>query len=149
MLYVARGVALLISDGETFPNLGGTPRARQHRLHLRSARTVLGVPTPDLADGRCSRPSARSSPATPFGRLVYAIGGNERAALLAGVRVSRGQVARLHDLGRLRRAGRPDHRLPAGRRASGAGETFELNAIAAVVIGGTSLMGGRGTSAAR
>jgi erythritol transport system permease protein len=82
---------------------------------------------------------------TPFGRQVYAIGGNERAALLAGVRVNQvklgvyvisGMCAAL--VGLIVAA-----QLGASHPATG--ETFELNAIAAVVLGGTSLMGGRGT----
>jgi len=82
---------------------------------------------------------------TPFGRQVYAVGGNERAALLAGVRVARvrlwvyvisGFTAALVGL-------IIASQLGAAHPATG--ETFELNAIAAVVLGGTSLMGGRGT----
>ena len=82
---------------------------------------------------------------TQFGRHVYAVGGSERAALLAGVRVNRvkflvyvisGFCAAL--VGVIIAS-----QLAAAHPA--AGETFELNAIAAVVLGGTSLMGGRGT----
>lgn len=82
---------------------------------------------------------------TRFGRYVYAIGGNEEAARLSGISVSRiktriyalcGMLAGLSGM------------LLATRVASGdpkSGELLELNAIAAVVLGGTSLMGGRGT----
>jgi erythritol transport system permease protein len=73
------------------------------------------------------------------------VGGNERAALLAGVRVHRvkfavyvvsGFCAALVGLV-------VASQLAAAHPATGT--TFELNAIAAVVLGGTSLMGGRGT----
>jgi ribose/xylose/arabinose/galactoside ABC-type transport system permease subunit len=82
---------------------------------------------------------------TRFGRYVYAIGGNEEAARLAGVSVGTvktlvyvisGALAAVAGL------------LLMARFSSGSPQTgtgFELNAIAAVVVGGTSLMGGRGT----
>jgi erythritol transport system permease protein len=82
---------------------------------------------------------------TPFGRRVYAVGGNERAAELSGVRVPRikflvyvisGICAAT--VGLIIAA-----QLAAAHPATG--ETFELNAIAAVVLGGTSLSGGRGS----
>jgi ribose/xylose/arabinose/galactoside ABC-type transport system permease subunit len=82
---------------------------------------------------------------TKFGRYVYAIGGNEEAARLAGVPVWRVKITVYAISGYLAalagilyvaqyRQGKPD-----------AGMGLELDAIAAVVIGGTSLMGGRGS----
>lgn len=84
---------------------------------------------------------------TPFGRYVYAIGGNEEAARLSGIGVGRVKIAVYAISGLLAgiaailyvaqyRQGKPD-----------AGAGLELDAIAAVVIGGTSLMGGRGSLA--
>ncbi len=81
---------------------------------------------------------------TSFGRYVYSIGGNEEAARLSGVDVARVKIATYAISGMLAgvaavlyvaqyRQGKPD-----------AGAGLELDAIAAVVIGGTSLMGGRG-----
>ena len=82
---------------------------------------------------------------TRFGRAVYAIGGNEQAARLSGINVGRvkfwvyvicGALAGVAGL------------LLAGRIGAGdpkSGMSYELNAIAAVVLGGTSLMGGVGT----
>ena len=81
---------------------------------------------------------------TPFGRYVYAIGGNEEAARLSGINVGRVKIVTYAISGMLAgiaavlfvaqyRQGKPD-----------AGAGLELDAIAAVVIGGTSLMGGRG-----
>lgn len=81
---------------------------------------------------------------TRFGRHVYAVGGNEEAARLSGVSVARTKtmvyvmVSALAGLAGI---------LQAARLGSGdpdAGNLFELNAIAAVVLGGTSLLGGRG-----
>ena len=84
---------------------------------------------------------------TAFGRYVYAIGGNEEAARLSGIDVARTKIATYAISGMLAgvaavlfvaqyRQGKPD-----------AGAGLELDAIAAVVIGGTSLMGGRGRMA--
>jgi ribose transport system permease protein len=82
---------------------------------------------------------------TPFGRHVFAVGGNRDAAWLSGVRVDRVLVTVyvLCGLG----AGIAGV-LVASRLNSGyprAGELYELDAVAAVVVGGTSLFGGRGS----
>jgi simple sugar transport system permease protein len=82
---------------------------------------------------------------TSFGRYIYAIGGNEQAARLAGIRVDQIKTAVYAIAGMLAslagvlytaqyRQGKPD-----------AGTGAELDAIAAVVIGGTNLMGGKGS----
>jgi ribose transport system permease protein len=82
---------------------------------------------------------------TRFGRYVYAVGGNERAALLSGLPVARVKLAVYTIGGAL--AGATGlvltSRLDAGDPATGIG--YELDSIAAVVIGGTSLSGGRGS----
>lgn len=82
---------------------------------------------------------------TPFGRHVYALGGNRDAAWLAGVRVVRVLLAAYVICGA--GAGLAGV-LVASRLSAGyprAGELYELDAIAAVVVGGTSLYGGRGS----
>jgi ribose transport system permease protein len=82
---------------------------------------------------------------TPFGRHVYAVGGNPDAAWLSGVRVARVQMAVFTLCGAT--AGIAGV-LVASRLHVGyprAGEFSELDAIAAVVVGGTSLFGGRGS----
>ena len=82
---------------------------------------------------------------TPLGRHVYAVGGNERAARLAGIRVPRVKLftylasSLCAAIVGLIIASQLEAAHPA------TGESFELNAIAAVVLGGTSLMGGRGS----
>ena len=82
---------------------------------------------------------------TKFGRYVYAVGGNKEAARLAGINTNTvllqvyiisGLLASLSGI------------LLASRMNSGqpnSGQMYELDVIAAVVVGGTSLMGGRGT----
>ena len=82
---------------------------------------------------------------TPLGRHVYAVGGNLQAAWLAGVRVTRIQMTVYATSGLA--AGLAGV-LVASRLNAGyprAGEYYELDAIAAVVVGGTSLFGGRGS----
>jgi ribose/xylose/arabinose/galactoside ABC-type transport system permease subunit len=82
---------------------------------------------------------------TPFGRHVYATGGNRDAAWLSGVRVDRVlvNVYVLCGFGAGLAGVLVASRLSAGYPR--AGELYELDAIAAVVVGGTSLMGGRGS----
>lgn len=82
---------------------------------------------------------------TPFGRHVYATGGNREAAWLAGIRVDR-VLLRVYGLCGLS-AGLAGV-LVASRLNAGypkAGEFYELDAVTAVVVGGTSLFGGRGS----
>jgi ribose/xylose/arabinose/galactoside ABC-type transport system permease subunit len=82
---------------------------------------------------------------TIFGRGIYAIGGNENAARLSGIRVDLIKVAVFVISGLCASLGALilTARLNSGQPQSGTG--YELDAIAAVVIGGTSLAGGRGT----
>jgi len=82
---------------------------------------------------------------TRFGRYVYAIGGNEEASRLSGVRVSRVKIA-VYAISGLTAAISGiilTSRLSSAQPTAGAG--YELDAIAAVVLGGTSLAGGVGT----
>lgn len=81
---------------------------------------------------------------TTFGRRVYAIGGNEEASILSGIRADRIKIwvysitGLLSALAGIILASRLDSAQPT------AGTAYELDAIAAVVLGGTSLSGGRG-----
>ena len=83
---------------------------------------------------------------TPFGRYVYAIGSNERAARLSGIPVERvklliyvlmGALVSLTAVIQIARIGSMDY--------ANAGSGYEMDAIAAVVVGGTSMSGGRGS----
>jgi ribose transport system permease protein len=82
---------------------------------------------------------------TRFGRHVYAVGGNETAARLSGVNINRTKIAVFVLAGLLAGFAGP---IDAAYSASAdplAGQSYELDAIAAAVIGGTSLAGGRGS----
>jgi len=82
---------------------------------------------------------------TVFGRLIYAIGNNEEAVRLAGHSVRGHKIAAFVICGAMVGVGAVIYmtRLTIASPISGIG--FELNAIAAVIIGGTSLSGGRGS----
>jgi len=81
---------------------------------------------------------------TPFGRHIYAIGGNERVARLSGLRIERSKLLLFGFSGLL--AGVAGLMLVAqgGGSSPGMGDPFLLNSIAAVVMGGTALSGGSG-----
>jgi D-xylose transport system permease protein len=83
---------------------------------------------------------------TRFGRHVFAVGGNAEAARRSGISVTRIRLAVFTLAGTMAAAGGiiAASRLLAVNQSSGSGDVL-LNAIAAAVIGGTSLFGGRGT----
>ena len=143
-LYVARGLALLSSEGRTFPNLGGSEEWGTDTFRAIGSGDFIGIPISIwmlIGTGLVAAYIARR---TPLGRYIYAVGGNERGAALSGVKVDRikffvymfsGLCAALVGL-------IITSQLVAAHPATG--ETFELNAIAAAVLGGTSMSGGRG-----
>jgi erythritol transport system permease protein len=143
-LYVARGAAMLISSGATFPNLVGRADLGNTGFTLLGTGTLLKLPAPIWIMAGLGVVSAFVASRTPFGRRVYAVGDNERAAALVGIRVARVRLA-VYMMSGLCAALTGliiASQLQAAHPATG--ETFELSAIAAVVLGGTSLSGGRG-----
>ena len=143
-LYVARGAALLTSDGATFPNLEGKAEHGTTGFPLLGTMNIVGIPLVIWLLIAVGIAAAYLGLRTPIGRHIYAVGGNERAALLSGVKVARvkmfvymlsGGLAALVGL-------IIASQLEAAHPMTG--ETFELNAIAAAVLGGTSMSGGRG-----
>lgn len=84
---------------------------------------------------------------TAVGRAIYAIGGNEQAALLSGLPVDRIKIGVYIAGGMLAALGGLVEAASVGTIAPQAGDNLELDAIAAVVIGGTSLTGGSGNLA--
>ena len=144
-LYVARGAALLLSDGSTFPNLEGNPALGTTGYAFLGAGYVLHLPVSIWLLAALALVAGYLARSTPLGRQIFAVGGNERAAGLSGIRVNRvklfvymfsGFCAAIVGL-------IISSELMAAHPATG--ETFELNAIAAAVLGGTSMSGGRGT----
>jgi erythritol transport system permease protein len=144
-LYVARGLALLSSDGATFPNLVGKDEYGTTGYGVLGAGTLLGLPVVIWILIAVAFGAAYLARFTPLGRHIFAVGGNERAAALSGIRIARvkmfvymfsGVCAAIVGLV-------VSSELMASHPATG--ESFELNAIAAAVLGGTSMSGGRGT----
>jgi len=82
---------------------------------------------------------------TTFGRYLYAIGGNPDAARLSGINLKRYILAAFCLMGALAGVASILHTARVGSASPDAGTLMELDAIASCVIGGTSLMGGRGT----
>jgi D-xylose transport system permease protein len=82
---------------------------------------------------------------TTFGRYLYAIGGNPDAARLSGINLRRYILAAFCVMGALAGLASILHTARVGSASPDAGNLMELDAIASCVIGGTSLMGGRGT----
>lgn len=147
MMYMARGFAMLRSGGKTFPNLVGDPALHNTGFPILGSGTILGIPLVVWIALVISLIAHYVSRKTPLGRHVYAVGGNEDAAKLSGIRVDRIKVATYMFAGfcsamtGLVLASQ----LVASHPATG--ESYELTAIAAVVLGGTSMSGGRGAVA--
>lgn len=144
-LYIARGAALLLSNGKTFPNLAGQGARGNTGFTRLGQAALLGLPLPVWIMLALFAIAIVIAVKTPLGRHIYAVGGNERAARLAGIRVPRVKIftyvasSLCAALVGLIIASQLEAAHPA------TGTSFELNAIAAVVLGGTSLMGGRGS----
>lgn len=81
---------------------------------------------------------------TPFGRHLYAIGGNRDAAFYAGIPIAQRIVLVFTLMGALAGVAGVVLTARVGAATSDAGRMMELDAIAAAVIGGTSLLGGQG-----
>jgi ribose/xylose/arabinose/galactoside ABC-type transport system permease subunit len=140
MLTAARGLAFLVSGGRSH---GDLPDA----FGVLGRSVPFGIPTPVILLGGVLILGAFLLNRTVYGRHLYAVGGNAEAAWLAGINTTRviwlvylfnGLLVGLGGLTLASRlgAGVPD-----------AGVQYELDVIAACVVGGTSLNGGRGTVA--
>ena len=135
---IGRGLALILSDGRPVSNLSDS-------FNYLGSGTVFGIPFLILifilVFALCSIILSK----TILGRHIYAIGGNEQAARASGINIDRVKLSVYSISGLL--AGLAGillaSRITTGQPNAGAG--FELDAIAAVVIGGTSTAGGRGT----
>jgi D-xylose transport system permease protein len=104
-----------------------------------------GIPLPVLLLLALAAAFSTLANHTPFGRRLYAIGGNREAALYSGVSIDRHVTGVFTLMGLLCGAAGIVLTARVGSATSDAGRLMELDAIAAAVIGGTSLLGGRGT----
>jgi erythritol transport system permease protein len=145
MLYVARGAAGLLNNGNTFPNLVGREELGNTGFSELGTGELFGISWAIWIMIAFALAAWFVTTRTPFGRAVYAVGGNERSAELSGVRVRRTKmlVYMISGFCAATVGLIIASQLVAAHPATGV--FFELNAIAAVVLGGTSLAGGRGT----
>ena len=135
---VARGIGLTYSGGRP---ISGMP----DWINVFGRGSVLGISTPIIIMAVVYLVAWVLLARTPFGRHVYAIGGNEQATRLSGIRVRRIKVW-VYVISGLTTAIAAIvfiSRVSSGQANAGTG--FELDAIAAVVLGGTSISGGRGS----
>ena len=145
VMYVVRGAALLMTNGLTYNNLGRQAGTRQHRLRLarlqpsvrrrRSACVVLAVIA--IMGGIDVEPHGFRPLALRLGRQRA----RRRIVRRAG---EDGTGVRLRLVGRVRRSGGLILSSQLTSAGPTAGNSYELTAIAAVVIGGAALTGGRG-----
>jgi len=137
MMSAARGLTFVYSDGRPIPGLSDS-------FKWIGGGTLLGVPVPVWILLIVFLISTFVLYRTRIGRYVYAVGGNEESAVISGVNVKRVKIfvyaisGLLAGLAGIILTSRVTSGLPQ------AGQSYELDAIAAVVIGGTSLNGGKG-----
>ncbi|EJJ29378.1 ABC transporter permease [Rhizobium sp. CF142] len=145
VLYVARGIALLMTNGLTYNNLGGRPELGNTGFDWLGFNRLAGIPIGVIVLAVLAIICGIVLSRTAFGRWLYASGGNERAADLSGVPVKRVKII-VYVLSGVC-AAIAGLVLSSQLTSAGptAGTTYELTAIAAVVIGGAALTGGRGT----
>jgi len=104
-----------------------------------------GLPLPAVILAAVAYAVSVLSQHTPFGRHLYAIGGNEEAALVSGVAIERTVITAFAIMGAIVALTGLMQTAYAGASTTTVGGLMELDAVAACVIGGTSLRGGRGT----
>ena len=134
---IFRGATLLIAQGK--PISGMSPAFR-----FIGAGMIGPIPFPVILFLGCVIIVGIMLKRTVFGRYIYAIGGNREAALLSGIMVDRVKILTYTILGTLSGLSALilTSRLNSGELVAGQG--YELDVIASVVIGGTSMMGGEG-----
>jgi ribose transport system permease protein len=139
---VLRGAVLVFTHGKPIDSSGAASSAAFNAL---GGGYVLGIPVPVIAAAIVFAACWVTLTQTRFGRYVYAIGGNERVAWLSGVNVTGMKIAVYAISGVLSALAGIilTARLESAQPTAGLG--YELDAIAAAVVGGTSLAGGIGT----
>lgn len=137
-------------DGATSPGIGrilmrGVLPALLILIFIYLMNTQGGIPVPVVVLMAVALAGAFLTRHTTFGRYLYAIGGNPDAARLSGINLRRHILLAFCLMGALVGIASLLHTARVGSASPDAGNLMELDAIAACVIGGTSLMGGRGT----
>lgn len=138
MLTIARGLTMLWTGGFPISGLG-------ENFTILGTGWFLGIPVPVWISGVVVLISIGITNKTKLGRYIYAIGGNENAARLSGINIKRVKIIVYSLAGMLAAVGGLIVTSRLDSAQPNAGMSYELDAIAAVVIGGTSLSGGKGT----
>ncbi|MEO6522176.1 MAG: ribose ABC transporter permease [Mucilaginibacter sp.] len=138
MLTIARGLTLLWTQGFPISVFG-------EKFGYIGTGWFLGIPVPVWISAIVVLTAVVITMKTPLGRYIYAIGGNENAAKLSGINVSKVKIIVYSMAGALAAVGGLIVTSRLDSAQPNAGISYELDAIAAVVIGGTSLSGGKGT----
>lgn len=138
MMISARGLALILSDGKPVTNISSS-------FEFIGGGYILGIPVPIYIMLLCAVISHILLKHTRYGKYVYAIGGNQQAAIVSGINVKKYLILVYTFAGIMSAVSGIvlASRLSAGQPT--AGVNYELDAIASAVIGGTSLAGGIGT----
>jgi ribose transport system permease protein len=147
---VARGIASLWADGYAIPIAYGDGENLAPPLYRRLfAGSVdignLSIPVQVFYFLGIALVVSFILRQTRFGRHIYAVGGNDTAARLSGININRVRIAVFAITGFLVGVAALLHSALVSQGSHIDGQGYELNAIAAVVIGGTNLMGGVGT----
>jgi len=143
---MARGIARIWSNGAGIPLSYGDGLAPVQFEYLQIRIGGL-IPVPAIIFVAVAIIFSIVLNRTKFGRQIYAIGGNERAAFLAGIRVHRIKIFVFMICATLSALSGMIHAAQVSQGGPNDGIGYELNAVAAVCIGGTSLAGGKGTIA--
>ncbi len=138
MLTIARGMSYLYTQGKPISNLG-------EGFEFIGSGWWLGIPVPVWISVGVVLIFVFITKKTSLGRFIYAIGGNERAALLSGVPVKKVKRLVYAISGLMAAIGGVLITSRLNSAQPNAGMSYELDAIAAIVIGGTSLSGGKGS----
>jgi ribose transport system permease protein len=138
MLTIARGLTMLYTKGYPISGLG-------NKFAFIGTGWLLGIPVPVWISVIIVLIAVVLTNKTRFGRYVYAIGGNESAARLSGININRVKIAVYALAGAFAAIGGIIVTSRLDSAQPNAGTSYELDAIAAVVIGGTSLSGGKGS----
>lgn len=150
MLSIARGLASLWSGGYAIPlafgmDVGLAPQSFKTLFAGTVTIGTINIPVQIFYFLGVGLIASLALKRTAFGRHVYAVGGNETASRLSGVNVNRVKTIVFTVSGLLAGLAALLHAALVNQGSHIDGSGYELNAIAAVVIGGTSLAGGVGT----
>ncbi|MDM5209997.1 ribose ABC transporter permease [Peribacillus sp. NJ4] len=136
---IFRGLTLVYTDGKPITGIGDS-----EMFQMLGRGYFLGLPVPAVVMVIAFLILWFLLHKTSFGRKTYAIGGNERASRISGIKVDRVKVAIYGLAGTMAAIAGAILTSRLNSAQPTAGQSYEMDAIAAVVLGGTSLSGGKG-----